>query len=155
MPPTLARWTILLCLSLVLVFSSLGVVYGNPVPTTVDARDTTASSAVLLGLITTNGVDTQWWFVLREGSATNSQGEMLSPIGTVPGSRPVDTVTYIITGLNPSTTYFFNLFCKWPGTYPNQAGVYMSFVTMPPLAGATVTLFFLTSAYHCLPAVSP
>ena len=65
MPPTLARWAILLCLSLVLASSSLGVVYGNPVPTTVDARDITASSAVLLGLITTNGVDTM--VVCREG----------------------------------------------------------------------------------------
>ena len=134
MPSTLARRIIFVFLSVVLVFSSVRVAYGNPAPTTLQANNITATSAVLVGVIVTNsiGQNTEWWFLVREGAASNSQGEVVCPqsLGVIPGNIPQTGVTYDITGLKPSTTYFFNLFARWSG-YPNQAGVWKSFTTLP------------------------
>lgn len=136
MPSTFARRGILVFLPVILVFSSVIVVYGNPTPTTLQASNITATSADLGGLIITNTAgqpyNTEWWFLVREGTVTNSQGEVPCPqqLGVLPGSIPQTSVSCPITGLKPSTTYFFNLYARWSGL-PNQAGVWKSFTTLP------------------------
>jgi hypothetical protein len=116
---------------------------GGPAAETDPATHVTATSAVLNGVVTTNGQDTHWQFGYWlgpkfEGYCPPDEGQG----GVVPGATLSVPVHCQLDGLQPSTTYTFNLAAFYPGaTITFIWGVELSFTTLATSTGPTAPPF--------------
>jgi uncharacterized repeat protein (TIGR03803 family) len=108
----------------------------SPTATTVSASKVVSDGAVLNGTVNPNGGATTAWFEWSKDSKLQSpQSTPAQPFGT--GSSPVP-VTFQLSGLEPSTTYYFALAASTGSGGQPQIGAILSFTTLSPLPAPTL-----------------
>jgi sugar lactone lactonase YvrE len=117
------------------------VVATAPAAATSAASAITATTATLAGTVNPNGADTHYWFLFSASPTLTGASQTASTdLGSTTAS---DTVTANITGLSPSTTYYFQVVAQ--NSVGTTSGTIFSFTTPPApyfsiTTGASITV---------------
>ena len=95
----------------------------KPVVITTGFASVSSTTAIVVGTINPNGVQTTYWF---EYGPTLSLGFSLNKVTAVSGQKQLGAAAYI-TGLKPSTPYYFRIGAK--NAYGTVYGSPYSFIT--------------------------
>ena len=114
---------------------TLGAAVQAPTVSTSSPSAVTGSTATLGGSVNPNGTDTEVWF--EWGTSSSLSGSASTPKQNIGSGTSASAVTANITGLNASTTYYFQVWAQ--NSAGTSQGAITSFTTSA--TATTYTLF--------------
>ena len=111
------------------------------------ATSVTDTSAVLNGVVTTNGQDTFWMFTVRDANGAFVQNCPSGNLQFVTANVGTQSVTCQVSQLQPSTTYSFVLQACWQPSGTCTYGSSLSFTTLGGYMINTIFTNILTASH--------